>query len=142
VRREHDLDGQLEQRAETLDYVLSGDGLDGPLGMHLEPVTRVDEGVADDDGTRALHVEDEVVRLEAFERADAVRQRVAAAEHLSAHRIGIGRVGRRDVDRQAELRRVATVPRTREDDRGRALAEPTRTSSGSKGKTPSPVSTA
>jgi len=46
--------------------------------------------VADDDGTTAPHVEDEVVRFEAFERADAERQRVAAAEHLSAHRIGIG----------------------------------------------------
>lgn len=74
--------------------------------MHLEPVAAVDQRVAENDGTTALHVEDEVVRFEAFERASAERQRVAAAEHLSAHRIGIGRVGRRDVDRQAELRRV------------------------------------
>src|SRR5215218_11478897 len=91
--------------------------------MHLEPVAAVDQRVTDDDGTTALDVEDEVIRFERLERADAERQRVAALEHLSAHRIGIGWVGRRDVDWQSELRRVATVPRTRKHDRGRTLTE-------------------
>jgi 2'-hydroxyisoflavone reductase len=91
--------------------------------MYLQSVAAVDQRVPNDDGTTALHVKDQVVRFERFERADAERQRVAATEHGSTHWIGIGRIGRRDVDREAELRRVAAVPRTREHDRARAIAK-------------------
>jgi hypothetical protein len=123
VHREHDVDGQFEQGEQALDHVLGGDARSGPLGMHFQPVAAVDQRVAGDDSTTALHVEDKVVRFERFERADAKRQHVAAAEHLSADQIGIGRVGRRDVNRQAELLCVAAVPWTREHDGARALAE-------------------
>jgi hypothetical protein len=71
VRREYHLDGQVEQRAQALDHFLSGDTWAGPVGMHLEPIAAVDQRVADNDGTTALHIEDEVVRFEAFERTDA-----------------------------------------------------------------------
>jgi hypothetical protein len=123
MRREHDVDGQVEERAQPADDLIDRDARPGPRRMQLEAVAAVDQRVACDDGASALDVEHEVVRLERLERADADRERVAAAEHLSAHGIGIGRVGRRDVDRQAELLRVAPVPRAREHDGRRAPAQ-------------------
>jgi len=35
VRREHDVDRQVEQPAQALHHVLGGDGLHRPVGMHL-----------------------------------------------------------------------------------------------------------
>ena len=67
-----------------MDHFVGAAGRHGPVGVHLEPVAAVDQRVADDDGPTALDVEDEVVRFEGLERADAERQRVSAAEHLSA----------------------------------------------------------
>ncbi len=35
VRREHDVDRQVEQRAQAVNHFLGGDTLPGPLAMHL-----------------------------------------------------------------------------------------------------------
>src|SRR5215211_1878064 len=77
VRREHDLDRQLEQRTQAFDGVLPRQVWTQPAGIDLEPATEVDKRVAGDDGAMALDPEHHVVRLLSGKRLDADVQSVA-----------------------------------------------------------------
>jgi hypothetical protein len=55
VRREHELDRQIEHRTQRLEDLLGRDALVRPVGRKLEPSSPVDERVAGDERSAALN---------------------------------------------------------------------------------------
>ena len=76
VRREHDVDRQREQRPESFDDLVAGDGPAQPL-VQREARSEVDERVANDDHADTVDPQDEVVVLAARVRLDPAGQPVA-----------------------------------------------------------------
>ena len=136
VRREHELDRQLEQWAQRLEDLLGRHALVRPVGRELEAPAAFDERVAGDERLAALDPEQEVVRLHPRERLDPDRQPVAGPEHLSLDRVRGAPVRRGHEQRRAETLShappVAGVPRARQHDRrvafGRELVDQARRS--------------
>jgi uncharacterized protein YndB with AHSA1/START domain len=76
VRREHELDRQLEQRPESFEDLLPGDAPAQPL-VQREARSEVGERVARDDRADTLDPQDEALVLEARVRLDPDRKPVA-----------------------------------------------------------------
>ncbi|MBA3376516.1 MAG: cupin domain-containing protein [Actinobacteria bacterium] len=77
MRREHELDRQLEQWAQRLEDLPGRHALVRPVGRELEAVAAVDERIAGDERPAARDPKHEVVRLHPRERLDADPQPVA-----------------------------------------------------------------
>src|SRR4029450_6603224 len=102
VRREHELDGQVEQRAQPLDDLLAGHALREPLLEDLEPTPAVGEGGPGDSDAAALEVEHDVVRILSPRKGlDPDRQLIAGPEYEPSDRIRLS-VRRRNIDRRVE----------------------------------------
>src|SRR5207302_3039910 len=82
VRREDELDRQLEQRTQRLEDLLRRDTLVRPVGRALQALPAVDERVTGDERPAALDPEHEVVRLHPREGLDPDPQPVAGPEYV------------------------------------------------------------
>src|SRR5207247_5647655 len=82
VRREHELDRKLEERAQGLEDLLGRNALVRPVGGKLEALAAVDERVTGDERPAALDPEHEVVRLHPRERLDSNGQPIARCKDL------------------------------------------------------------